>query len=162
MNITDIAAWLALFLSGISLYWQWNDKRLRLDVSPSVIVRPPLLTPDASSGNSKKSVSALLVKLSNPGEKPIRVKDVYFVPNNGQGFQVFEDNPLYADLSRLITIDPLREYDFVVSGQRLAETLKARGYTGEVRAIIKVRGELDKQYKSKTIPVSIGQLAEVK
>lgn len=143
MNTTEITAWLGLLFSLIALYWQWNDKRPRLNISPRVVLRPM-----PSLSNNKDAI-VLSIYLSNPGEKPVHVNEVRLVPNKGQEFQIFEYNAMYKNLSKPFTIDPLRGYDFLVDGQQLAHTLKAKGYLGEISVTIKVYDELNRQYKIK-------------
>ncbi len=155
MTATDVTAWLALILSVISLYRQWNDKRPRLDIRPGIEARS---LPTLSSEN--KNVPVLSVYLSNPAEKPIYIKDVWLVLNKGQKIQIFEYNAMYPRFLQPFTIDPLRGRDVVVRGQQLAEDLQSQGYNGEVRAIVSVEDETGKQYKSKPFQFSIAQLLE--
>jgi hypothetical protein len=146
MNITNITAWLGLVFSLIALYLQWNDKRPRLHISSRVVTRS---LPSLSDESLNKVAPVLSIYLSNPGEKPIYVKEVHLILGKGQEFEIFEYNAIYKKLTKPFTIDPLRGYDFVVDSQQLVDALKSKGYIAEVRTTIKIYDELNRSYKSK-------------
>jgi hypothetical protein len=152
LSATDVIAVLGLILSIIALLWQWLDKRPRLHIDANVARRP------VPSFNY--SMPVLLVYISNPGETPVYVQDVWLVLGKSRKMQLYEFNSFYGKMAQPFTLESLRGQAFIVEGERLGKELQTLGYTTTVRAPVYVRDETNRYHKSWPIRISIAKLLE--
>lgn len=161
----DITAWLALVVSGVTLVltvaWRWLDKRPRLIIGqPQITTVDDYLNYDGIQTQVTSPVIA--VYLSNPGDQPVYVRDVWLIPSKGQEFQLYDHHSIYQRWSQPLAIEPLRGHQVLAASKQAAEDLRSKGYTGEVIAHIKVRSETGTNYTSrKPIRFSIAQLENI-
>lgn len=155
--IGDLIAGLALVLSGLSLLWQWRDKRPRLIVSANVT---PESLPTADPLNPHKATPVLSIYLSNPGRVPIYVRDLRFKLAKGKEFPLFEYHALYSQIFQPFVVDPLRGRKFVVNTENFIKNHEEiLGYSENIVGYVRVRDEVGKYFKSKRVQFPVSDLS---
>ncbi|HKP52022.1 MAG TPA: hypothetical protein VJ183_05160 [Chloroflexia bacterium] len=170
MNATDIAAWLALLIGVIGLYWKWQDRKPQLVFGDPGVIALGLIRNDALELDS-----VLAVYIHNPSDKPIHVSELELTPLKGENLFRSQKrlNMLQFKLPLAIftypddaifhppfTVEPMRGCYYYFRWNRLQERLTFRGFNGEVRARIKVLDETNREYRSKIFTVSIEEFSE--
>lgn len=156
VNIISILISLAaLCVGAYSLYLQRKDKKPVLKISVEISKRLSTVSYDTSTGRvGQKELPFLVILLTNPKEKEIRVFKLCFRVNDGKSFNLDPDREMpFPSL-------PERQQEVLVSGKKLLNDLVSADYKAKVKGRVEVYDEVGRCFKSAWIKIVFDKLAE--
>ena len=148
----DAVAFLALGISGLSLYYSRFDKRPRLNVSVSNLKPEP--ETDSEWGPDLPE-EIFFLDISNPGEKRVKVTSV--VLNWGKNFFSYPEFRGDPKKRPPFALPPGDNLGFSTVTEDLIEWLYTRGARGDTRIRAVVWDALGKRHRSRPIRLKVGK-----